>query len=94
MVIAAVCQELARPRQFRTWHGKVAGLIPYDFRRPTWRRILHTFWAPDDSRVLTDTAYGVGWGINLAQLPKLLTGGRRLASTYEPPRLGSPGSPK
>jgi hypothetical protein len=94
MVLAAVCQELARPRQFRTWHGKVAGLIPYDFRKPTWRRILRAFWAPDDQRLLTDTAYGVGWGVNLAQLPRLVTGARRLAdrSPYDPPRLGSPTS--
>jgi len=92
-IVAAVCPELARPRQFRTWHGRLAGLIPYDFRRPTWRRVFHAFWAPDDGRLLTDTAYGVGWCINLAQLPRLLRGARRVgSSTYQPPRLGSPSS--
>lgn len=82
--LAAVIQELSRPRQFRTWHGRVAGLIPYDFRRPTLRRLLDAFWAPDNPRLFTDTAFGVGWSVNLAQLPRALAGVKRPAPSQQP----------
>ena len=71
---AAVLQELTRPPQFRTWHGRVAGIIPYDFRKPTPRRIRNAFWAPDNPRLFTDPAFGVGWSVNLAQVPRALRG--------------------
>src|SRR5581483_6961361 len=77
LALAALLQELSRPRQFRTWHGRVAGIVPYDFRRPTARRLWGALWAPDNPRLLTDTAFGVGWSLNLAQLPKALFGGVR-----------------
>ena len=35
LVAAAVGTELLKPRRKRTWHGRVAGVVPYDFRRPT-----------------------------------------------------------
>lgn len=91
--LAAVVQELSRPRQFRTWHGRVAGLIPYDFRKPTPRRFLNALWAPDNRRLLVDTPFGVGWTLNLAQLPPtLMTGSRtvrREVSGYAGPHLSS-----
>jgi len=89
-VLAAVIQQLARPRQFRTWHGRVAGLIPYDFRKPTFRRVLDALWAPHNPRLFTDTAFGVGWSVNLAQLPRILSGRGPRAVTrrpYEPPKV-------
>ncbi|HLG70145.1 MAG TPA: DUF5808 domain-containing protein [Chloroflexota bacterium] len=91
LTIAAVIQELMRPRQFRTWHGKVAGVVPYDFRKPTVGRILNAVWAPDNPRLLTDTAFGVGWTINWAQVPRFLFGAKRAAATrtYEPPRVAA-----
>ena len=36
--VIAVAQELRAPTEPRTWHGKVADLVPYDFRRPTGER--------------------------------------------------------
>lgn len=89
LAIAAVVQELMRPRQFRTWHGRVAGLVPYDFRKPTLRRVVNALWAPDNPRLFTDTAFGVGWSINLAQLPRYLMSGPRPAPSrnYEPPKV-------
>jgi hypothetical protein len=87
--LAAVIQQLSQPRQFRTWHGRVAGFIPYDFRRPTLRRILDAFWAPDNPRLFTDTALGIGWSINLAQLPRVLSGASRPRSerAYQAPKI-------
>jgi hypothetical protein len=88
VAMLAVLQELMRPRQFRTWHGKVAGLVPYDFRKPTFSRVAAAMWAPDNPNLLTDTAFGVGWALNLAQLPRLILGrGPRTRSPYSGLRL-------
>ena len=84
----AVLQELMRPPQFRTWHGRVAGLIPYDFRKPSLRRLLSALWAPENPRLFTDTAFGVGWSLNLAQLPRVLRG------TWEPSERPAYSGPK
>ncbi len=89
LTIAAVIQELMRPRQFRTWHGRVAGLVPYDFRKPTLSRLKNAMWAPDNPRLFTDTAFGVGWSLNLAQLPRYLLDASRSthSNAYEPPKV-------
>ncbi|MFI5266284.1 MAG: DUF5808 domain-containing protein [Chloroflexota bacterium] len=93
VAVVAVLQELMRPPQFRTWHGRVAGLIPYDFRKPTLRRIANAVWAPDNPRLFTDTALGVGWSLNLAQLPHVLMGAKRSTPTtiYDGPEVASRG---
>lgn len=74
LLAAAVIEELRTPADRRTWHGEVAGFIPYDFRPPTLARIKRSFWAPDDPRILTPRALGVGWGINVARLVQLSRG--------------------
>lgn len=66
LVIAAIRQELRKPREQRDWHGRVAGVIPYEFRPPTPHRIKDAVWNHDDERIFTDTAFGVGWAVNLA----------------------------
>ena len=92
VALVAVLQELMRPRQFRTWHGRVAGVIPYDFRKPTLRRFANAVWAPENPNLFTDTAFGVGWSLNLAQLPRVMTGMTKPApaSTYSGPSVGVP----
>jgi hypothetical protein len=89
LAIAAVVQELMRPRQFRTWHGRVAGLVPYDFRKPTLARLKNAMWAPDNPRLFTDTVFGVGWSLNLAQLPRYLfsSSSPSPSSSYEAPKV-------
>jgi Family of unknown function (DUF5808) len=62
---AAIAQEMAKPEGERTWRGKVGGVVPYDFRPPTWDRILESYWNPSDPRLFTDRVFGVGWAINL-----------------------------
>ena len=72
LTIAAVCQELEKPKEERVWHGKVASLVPYDFRLPTIERIKESYWNPYDWRVFTPEAFGIGWAINFyALLEKL-----------------------
>ena len=68
LVAAAVWQELKKPRGQRDWHGRLAGIIPYEFRPPTPSRVMDAVWNPQDDRILTDTAFGVGWSVNLAQV--------------------------
>ena len=65
LAIAAVAQELRRPKADRSWHGRIAK-VPYDFRAPTPRRLVRRSWAPDDPRIIVPRAFGVGWGINFA----------------------------
>ena len=85
LVVAAVATELAKPEEERTWHGKVGGVVPYDFRIPTWERIRSAYWNPDSNRLFNDRAFGVGWALNLHQAKVLLDGlFRRLMGTREP----------
>ncbi len=69
--VVAVVQELRKPAEERTWHGKVAGFVPYDFRLPTIQRFRDTYWNPDGP-VLSGKAWGVGWAPNLGALRKTL----------------------
>jgi Family of unknown function (DUF5808) len=77
LTVAAISQEMAKPEQERTWHGKVLGIVPYDFRPPTWERIRRAYWNTDDPRLFTDRVFGVGWGINLYRASTLLEQGFR-----------------
>jgi Family of unknown function (DUF5808) len=71
LVAAAVAQELRKPSSERTWHGRLAGFIPYDFRPPTVQRLRDAWWNPDDPRIFTDRVFGVGWAVNLGRVVKL-----------------------
>jgi hypothetical protein len=67
---AAVGKELRKPRGRRTWHGRILGLVPYDFRLPTVRRVKSRWWNPLDRRLFTPRAFGIGWAINFGRLVK------------------------
>jgi hypothetical protein len=71
LVVAAVAQELRKPSSERTWHGHVAGFVPYDFRAPTLERFREAWWDPDNPRIFTDRVFGIGWAINVGRLAKL-----------------------
>lgn len=75
--VVAVVQELRTPPEMRTWHGKVVGFVPYDFRRPTFERFRRTYWDPDGP-LLPGKAWGVGWALNLGAVKRLF--GRWIAS--------------
>ena len=80
VTIAAVCQELEKPKEERHWHGKI-GFIPYDFRMPTIERLKESYWNPANSRIFTPEALGIGWAINFyALLEKLRMIGESYAS--------------
>jgi hypothetical protein len=62
---AAIYQELKKPPEARTWNGKVAGVVPYDFRLPTLDRLREAYWAPESDRVFSEHVFGVGWAVNI-----------------------------
>lgn len=47
--------------------GEIMG-IPYDFRKPTYKRMKERMWNPEDERIMTPRTSGIGWTINLYQL--------------------------
>ena len=72
LVAAAVATELSKPAPERTWEGRVLGVVPYDFRPPTWQRIRDAYWNPRSDRLFSDRVFGVGWAINLHQAKALM----------------------
>jgi hypothetical protein len=65
--VVAVVQELRKPAEERTWHGKVADFVPYDFRMPTIDRFRETYWNPGGP-ILSGKVWGVGWAPNFGAL--------------------------
>ncbi len=72
LAVAAVVKELRQPRESRTWHGTVAGFVPYDFRPPTLDRARHRLWSPETPHVVVPTVYGVGWTVNVGRIVALV----------------------
>src|SRR2546425_8474735 len=72
LVVAALATELTKPESERTWQGRVFGLVPYDFRPPTWERIRDAYWNPDSDRLFSDRVFGVGWAVNLYRAKTLM----------------------
>lgn len=71
--IVAVVGELQKPADERTWHGKVADLIPYDFRVPTPARFRDTYWNPEGP-IVSSKLFGVGWALNLGAVKQRILG--------------------
>lgn len=76
-LIAAIYQELKKPEAERTWHGKVAGFIPYDFRVPTVEKMKAAYWDPESDRLFSDHVVGVGWAVNIPVLVRKLSAASR-----------------
>lgn len=71
LLVTAVVRELRTPASERTWHGRI-GVVPYDLRPPTLARMRAAWWSPEDERLLTPRAFGVGWALNLGRLWSLV----------------------
>jgi hypothetical protein len=69
--VIAVVQELIKPSDERTWNGKVAAFVPYDFRMPTVERIRNTYWNLDGP-LLSGKVLGVGWTPNFGVLARFI----------------------
>jgi hypothetical protein len=68
----AIIEELRKPAEDREWHGRVGGVVPYEFRPPSVNRLRDAWWNPEDPRLIGDTAFGVGWTVNLARVRELV----------------------
>ena len=68
LTLIAVCQELEKPEEKRKWHGRVARLVPYDFRLPNPAKFKEAYWNPYDVRILTPAVFGIGWAVNFYAL--------------------------
>ena len=68
----ALGRELQLPSDQRTWHGKVAGFIPYDFRIPSVRRIKDTYWNPKGHTLIPAKVFGIGWTVNIGKAWEML----------------------
>ena len=73
LILVAVCQEIEKPKEERAWHGRIAGFIPYDFRRPTMEKFREAYWNPYESRIFTPEVFGIGWAINFYALLERLS---------------------
>ena len=71
LVLAALIDQLRRDPEERTWEGSVAGVVPYDFRMPTFERARSRWWNTDDDRLFVPQVFGVCWTINLGRLARL-----------------------
>lgn len=67
VALAAVCQELEKPKEERHWHGKL-GFIPYDFRMPTLERLKEGYWNEESSDIFSPEVLGIGWAVNFHAL--------------------------
>jgi hypothetical protein len=72
LTAVAIAQELRKPSAERTWHGRVAGFIPYDFRPPTIARMRASWWDPDADHILSEQVFGLGWTLNVGRIARLL----------------------
>ncbi len=69
--VIAIVGELQKPAGERTWNGKVADFIPYDFRMPTGDRFRETYWNPNGP-IITSKVWGVGWALNFGAVKERL----------------------
>ena len=70
VVAIAIANELRKAPGARTWHDQLWGVLPYDFRFPTWVRLKQTMWNPHSDRIFVPQAFGIGWTVNLGGLVK------------------------
>lgn len=72
MLLGAIREEMNKPENERDGHGMVAGVVPYDFRPPTFAKLKNALWNPDDERLVMAHPWGVGWTLNFGRLVKVL----------------------
>ncbi|WP_454855023.1 DUF5808 domain-containing protein [Promicromonospora soli] len=68
LTAAAVVKELRTPEAERTWHGKIASVVPYELRFPTLQRARERLWDPEAEHVVGPRVFGVGWTVNVGKV--------------------------
>lgn len=72
LVAIALGNELRKPAAQRTWHATMLGVLPYDFRPPTWARARQALWDVQSDRIVVPQVFGVGWSLNVGGLVRRL----------------------
>src|SRR5258708_10934577 len=89
LVVGAVATELAKPEEERNWHGRVLGVVPYDFRAPSREKIRDAYWNPSSDSLFSDRVFGGQWASNFHRAETLVESGfDRLM--WSPAPLGTP----
>ena len=68
--IALTAAALLDAALHRRPHGKLLGVVPYDFRIPSLDRLGGRLWNPDGP-LLPSSLFGVGWTLNVGRLARL-----------------------
>jgi hypothetical protein len=68
----AIYRELRLPPAERTWHGRLLGVVPYDFRIPTLARLREAYFNTSSDRIFSPEPIGVGWAVNVAAVLRRL----------------------
>jgi hypothetical protein len=68
----AIYRELRLPPEERMWHGRLLGVVPYDFRLPTFSRIRDAYFNPSSDQIFSPEPIGVGWAVNVAAVLRRL----------------------
>lgn len=71
LLVTAVVKELRLPEDQRTWHGTVAGFVPYELRPPTLARAKERLWNPESEHLVGPHVFGVGWSLNVGKVVAL-----------------------
>jgi hypothetical protein len=66
--------------------GRIFG-IPYNFERPSLKRLLSAYWQPGKG-MITETPFGVGYTLNLANWRSWLVLGLAGALVYQERQSG------
>ena len=61
--------------------GTIFG-IPYNFERPSFKRLLSSYWQPGKGMVV-ETPFGIGYSLNLANWRSWLVLGLAAALVYQ-----------
>lgn len=69
-VAVAIYRELRLPPEERTWHGRIGGFLPYDFRLPSPERLRDAYFNAATDRLFSPMPMGVGWAVNIAAVLK------------------------
>jgi hypothetical protein len=90
---AAIATELKKPAEERTWHGTIAGVVPYDLRVPTQESVRQKLWNPAGN-FWSPQVFGVGWSPNFGRLAAQLgLLGPEAAQATRPPDPARPTLP-
>ncbi|HET8569484.1 MAG TPA: hypothetical protein VFM93_10920 [Candidatus Limnocylindria bacterium] len=74
-LFGAIYQELRKPPEERTWHGKVLGIVPYDLRMPSIEKVRKAYWDPSRDEIFSEDVVGVGWAVNIPVAIRRLNAG-------------------